>query len=462
MNLKTYIVLRMKDMKPDKLRWALLLGACLGLTSLQAQELWTADQCMEYAMQHNHTVKQRELEWKNSKLDKMKAWGNFLPGISAGASAAYNFGRSVDPETNTYTDVSTFGNSYRLEAGMYLFKGGSLVAQWKQARVAALMGKAALQEERDQVGLDTYQAYIELLYQQGAVELARKKLAESDSLLYKTRLQEELGLKGRTDVLQMEAQRNTDAYTLTHAEGVCASALLALKQKMNYPLDAELLLAGDEAKPEALEEGGTLPTLVSSEEILACLGATNPTLRSAQLMVQSRRQEQRIAWAGVMPTVSLYAGISTSYFKQLHADGYSSFGTQLKNNKGEYVSVSLSIPIFNRLSTLASVRQSRNNYRIASQQLEEQRTTLHKLAREALQDCDNYRLETLQMEKKVESDSLAYAATCRKYEEGLSTGIEVQTSGATLHESRIGLLQSRLTYAMKRRLAHYYLEGNLF
>lgn len=450
----------MKDMKPSKRNLALLWGACLCFTLAHAQGLWTAEQCMEYAMEHNHTVKQRALEWNNSKLDKMKAWGNFLPGISAGTSAAYNFGRSVDPGTNTYTDVATFGNSYSVEASMYLFKGGSLVAQWKKARVAALMGKAALQEERDQVALDTYQAYIELLYQQGAVELARKKLAESDSLLYKTRLQEELGLKGRTDVLQMEAQRNTDAYTLTHAEGLCASALLDLKQKMNYPIDAPLLLAGEEARREAM--GEALPTLLSSEEILSRLGATNPTLRSAQLSVKSYRQDQRIAWSGILPSISIYGGMSTSYFKQLHEGGYPPFGTQLKNNKGEYVGIRLSVPIFNRLSTLASVRQSRNNYRIAHERLEEQRTTLHKLAREALQDCDNYRLGTEQMEKKVESDSLAYAATCRKYEEGLATSLDVQTSGATLHESRIQLLQNRLTYALKRRLAQYYLEGNLF
>ena len=439
---------------------ALWMAACLGFWTVSAQERWTAEQCMEYAMEHNHTVKQRELEWKNNKLDKMKAWGSFLPGISGGTSIAYNFGRSVDPGTNTYTDVATFGNSYSIEASMYLFKGGSLVAQWKKARVAALMGKEALQEERDQVALDTYQAYIELLYQQGAVELARKKLAESDSLLYKTRLQEELGLKGRTDVLQMEAQRNTDAYTLTRAEGLCASALLALKQKMNYPIDDALLLSGEEARREAKAE--ETPGLLSSEEVMARLGATNPTLRSAQLSVKSYRQDQRIAWSGILPSLSIYGGISTSYFKQLHEGGYSSFGTQLKNNKGEYVGIRLSIPLFNRLSTLASIRQSRNNYRMAHERLEEQRTTLYKLAREAMQDCDNYRLGTEQMEKKVESDSLAYTATCRKYEEGLSTSLDVQTSGATLHESRIQLLQNRLTYALKQRLARYYLEGNLF
>ena len=70
----------------------------------------------------------------------------------------------------------------------------------------------------------------------------KQKLAESDSLLYKTRRQETLGLKGMADVAQMEAQQASDAYNLTHQQNLYETAMLTLKQKMNFPIEEALLL----------------------------------------------------------------------------------------------------------------------------------------------------------------------------------------------------------------------------
>lgn len=60
------------------------------------------------------------------------------------------------------------------------------------------------------------------------------------------------------------------------------------------------------------------------------------------------------------------------------------------------------------------------------------------------------------MEKKVEADSLAYEVTLRKFEEGLMTSLDLQNSASQLQESRMLLLQSRLTYLLKCRLVDYY------
>ena len=79
-----------------------------------AQEIWTVQQCMQYAVAHNHEVKQAELDLDNYRASKTGAIGNFLPSASANIGMQYNFGRAIDPETNGYTDVSTFYNGYSL------------------------------------------------------------------------------------------------------------------------------------------------------------------------------------------------------------------------------------------------------------------------------------------------------------------------------------------------------------
>ena len=60
------------------------------------------------------------------------------------------------------------------------------------------------------------------------------------------------------------------------------------------------------------------------------------------------------------------------------------------------------------------------------------------------------------MEKKVRSDSIAYRVTRRKFEEGLMTSLDVQTSASTLLESEVGLLRSKLSYVLKCRLVDHY------
>lgn len=437
-----------------KIRQTLLLATCLSGLNITAQEVWDIDRCMSYAVEHNRTVRQRELEADNYKMDHLKAVGQFLPGIDAGISAQYNFGRSVDPETNTYISKSTFNNGYSMEASLPIFRGGSLINQVRKTKANILLGKAAMQEARDNAALETFQAYINALYYYGTSLLARKKLADSDSLLYKTRIQEELGLKGQADVAQTEAQQATDSYNLIRQQNLYETAMLTLKQTMNFPANDTLIL--DVTLLETSTADRIELTQEKADEIFRQALSFNPTLKQAEMAKKAADMNRKMYWSNLVPSITLYGGISSSYYKELHKTGYPSFGDQFNNNFGSYFGISMSIPIFNRFSGIASLRQARNNYRISCEKYEAQKEELQKLVLQAVQDREGYLRESIQMEKKVASDSIAYHITRRKYEEGLMTSLDVQNNAATLLESETNLLQSKLTYLLKCRLVDYY------
>lgn len=437
-----------------KIRQTLLLATCLSGLNITAQEVWDIDRCMSYAVEHNRTVRQRELEADNYKMDHLKAVGQFLPGIDAGISAQYNFGRSVDPETNTYISKSTFNNGYSMEASLPIFRGGSLINQVRKTKANILLGKAAMQEARDNAALETFQAYINALYYYGTSLLARKKLADSDSLLYKTRIQEELGLKGQADVAQTEAQQATDSYNLIRQQNLYETAMLTLKQTMNFPANDTLIL--DVTLLETSTADRIELTQEKADEIFHQALSFNPTLKQAEMAKKAADMNRKMYWSNLVPSITLYGGISSSYYKELHKTGYPSFGDQFNNNFGSYFGISMSIPIFNRFSGIASLRQARNNYRISCEKYEAQKEELQKLVLQAVQDREGYLRESIQMEKKVASDSIAYHITRRKYEEGLMTSLDVQNNAATLLESETNLLQSKLTYLLKCRLVDYY------
>ena len=132
-------------------------------------------QCMQYAVDHNHEVKRTELELDNYKANKAGAIGRFLPVVDAGIGAQYNFGRAIDPETNGYTDVSTFYNDYSLRASLPLFDGFSRLHALRAAKASVLMGRMALRQQQDQTALNVLQAFTNVAYYQGLVKMAEEK-----------------------------------------------------------------------------------------------------------------------------------------------------------------------------------------------------------------------------------------------------------------------------------------------
>lgn len=410
----------------------------------EAQPRWTAIQCMQYAVEHNHEVRRAELELDNYKVAKTSAAGCFLPAVDANIGARYNFGRAIDPETNGYTDVSTFYNGYSVQVSLPVFDGFNRLHALKAAKAGVLLGHQTLRLQQDQTALNVLQAYVNVAYEEGMVKMAQEKLVETELLLRQTRLLEEVGRKSAADVALVESQYAEADYEVTRQQNLFAAALLELKKEMAYPLTDSLAVL----LPEDIKCSATgIPPFCSP---------LHPALQQAQFQVETSKHEWNQARASLFPTLSLSAGLSTTYYKTLHTETASSFGKQFSNNMGEFVGVTLSIPIFNRMQSLGNIRKAKNNYRIACEAFEQKHAELEKLSREAWLDWQGYLKQTLQMEKKVEADSLAYLLTYHQYREGLSTAIDLHTTSAQLLNSKATLLQCRLMAMVKEQLVKYY------
>ena len=430
----------------------LCISVSLCLNSVQAQQM-TMQQCMQYAVQHNHEVKQAELELDNYKASKTGAIGNFLPYVDAGIGAQYNFGRAIDPETNGYTDVSTFYNGYSLSASLPVFDGFSRLHALKAAKASELMGRASLRQRQDQTALDVLQAYTSVAYYDGLVKMAEEKVEETLLLLKQVKVLEEVGRKSAADVAQVESQQAEADYELTRQQNLYASAILELKKAMNYPLSDSLSL-------EYIPNVGTFDSQCGNNSFPTWEknldNERHPELQVARYRMQASKHEWHQARASLYPSLSLSAGLSTTYYKTLHNDAAETFRNQMKNNMGEYLGVSLNIPLFNRLQTITSIRRAKNNYKIAQEAYDQKQLELAKLSSEAWQDWQGYQKQTIQMEKKVEADSIAYQLTRRQFEEGLATAIDLHTTSAQLLNSKATLLQCQLMAMVKEQLVRYY------
>ena len=412
--------------------------------------IWTMDKCMRYAIDNSPKVKKAYYQEDSYKADKLAAFGSFLPSISSGVEAQYNYGRSIDPKTNTYNNTSTFGNSYALRASMTVFSGGRLINQWKLAKVNGLYGREVSRQAEDELAINTMQAYIDVVFYYESTKLAHETLEESKKLLHKTIRMEELGLKGKADVAQVESQVAADDYNLTRQQNLYNIALLTLKEYMNY--DSSLPLPLD----TTIVSVNYITFSEPADAIYAYAATNNPLTQQAALTLQADKLQQRIEKSRLLPSISFYSGVSTTYFENLKADTSTPFNSQFRNNAGEYFGFSMSFTLFDRLSRTASMRKAKNNISISAEQQNETLRQLQVSIEKAVSDRDGYLKEIIQMKKQVEANSIVYHQSVRKFEEGLMSSLDLQINSNKLVESKMFLLQRKLLYIAKVRQVSYY------
>lgn len=320
---------------------------CLSFVTANAQRPWTANQCMQYAVTHNHEVRLQHIALDNYQTEKIRQTAAFLPTAETNIGGQYNFGRAIDPETNTYTNVSTFYNSYNISASIPVFDGFQRYNNLRAAKADVLMGKSQLLALKDATAQKVLQTYLQLLYYKGCIDIAIQKRAESEMLLKQTQLMVEVGQKGEADVAQIQATFAADDYEVTHQQGLYAQTLLTMKQQMNYPINEPLEIT---AYDETLQDAA----LVNQSEILAEAKRNNPEIKQAEYSLKSAQYAYRSSKGALFPTLSIGVGASTAYYKQQNLPHTSSFGKQFRNNAGEFVYATLSIPLFNRLNTLTT------------------------------------------------------------------------------------------------------------
>lgn len=443
-------------------RIGILIGWLVWTAGASAQS-WSLDDCMKYAVEHATEVKREVVNARQRKQDYQHAVAGFLPTVSGGVQGQYAWGRNIDPETNTYNNVTTFNNYYQLYAELNVFDGFATINALKQAKLSRDYSATAMQKIQDDRAIDVMQKYVDAAYAEASIQIASEKLNESKRMLAKMKRLYELGEKGRPDVVQMESQVAEDEYNLTHQENVAKQSLLALKSAMNFPVDEELkILIKEEQNLKLTSDNKEVPESgVNYETIYQGFQNISPDLKSAEYEVERARYDYKIAKGRLLPSLSLGGGISTNYYKNLSQKGqYDGFASQFRNNQGEYLALTLSIPIYNS-DRWHSVKKARNDWQLAQVNLEETRRKLHDQIAQAVMDAEGYAKELHQMQKKVASDSLAYHMSSRKFEEGMLSTFDLHIAAQTLLESRIKELQMQMLLIIKLRLVDYYQGENL-
>ncbi len=415
----------------------------------EAQQL-TIDDCMHYAVENSTTVGKQRLAADDNKTNYQEAVASLFPSVNAEVAGGLNFGRGIDPATNTYTNITTFGNSYGISGSVPLFDGLKGINTVRAMKVARQKGVVDTQIAQDEVAMQTLSAYMDVVYYTEAVKIAREQLEASRRTLELVRRQFDLGTKSAADVAEIESQEANYDYLLTTEENNLALAYIKLREVMNYPQDKELEIVTN-IDLEAL------PSAVSEQALLDYALANNPKIVASRHFTEQQRLNLARAKGAYSPSLYLYGGYNTSYYIDFeNKAAYASFANQFRNNRGGYIQVGLSIPIFNGLTARSSKRRAANAYRSAQlEQVAVERAVESEVA-QTWQEMQGFGKQYIQGQKKVSAAQLAYDGAERKFENGLISALDLQTAANTLLQAKSDKLRARLQYIVKSRMVDYY------
>ena len=406
--------------------------------------------CMAYAISHSTKVRIQQAAIGDAQIDRRDAaLALFTPQINAQTVAYYNFGRNIDPETNVYIQTTSFHNSYGVSAGYDLFDGFKAVNNWKISKTGLLIAESQEKQVEADICLAVMEAYYNVVYYKRLTDVYEEQVATAEQALKKAQRQEELGQKGHADVIQMESDLADRQYDLTNTFNKYVSEKMKLADLMFWPVEEELTIVTDYSSviPSEVEE--------SPESVVDFALDHNPGVNMASWKELNAKRELSTAKWQLMPSIGLYGGWNTNYFTYPN-QATDSFGTQFRNNMGEYVQLSLSIPIWDRLAKASRISKKRHALEKATAELDQKRRDVESEVRRAIQDRDGSATAYRQAVHKADVQNEAYTLNLKKLEQGLISPLEFQTASNNFLKAQADEMNSLFKYLIKQAVVRYY------
>ncbi len=424
----------------------------------------TLRDCMQYAISHSTKVRIQQAETGDAQIARRNAiLRAFTPNVSGSTYAYYNFGRSIDPETNTYVTETSFHNGYSLSAGITLFDGFSAVNNLKISKTALAIGQTQEKQVEADICLAVMEAYYNVVYDKRLADIYDAQVVAAEETLHRLQKQEEIGQKSHADVVQAEADLADRQYDAINTYNLYKDQLMKLADLMFWPVETELVIdtemPGQAGHDSAA--GSTLEVFPGSagdlESIVDFALTHNPAVKIAGWNADNARRELATARWQLLPRLSLNTGWSTSYFnypgQQIQQEPYTD---QLRNHQGEYIQFSMSIPIYDRLQGHDNIARKRNALKRMDAQYEQKRRDVESEVRRAVQDRDGAQAAWLQAQKKAGVQEEAYRLHAKKMEQGLISSIEYQTATNNYLRARADEMNSLFKYLIKQAVVRYY------
>jgi len=460
----------------------------------QADETWSVEECIEYAIEHSLAVELAQVNLEGTEVNLKQARHARWPSLNASSRGGINLGRVINPSTNTFETDDSYFNSFGASSSVPLFAGMQINNSIKQAQINEEASIEDLKQTRVDLAFRVSTAFLDVLFAQENLRNADAKLELSEAQLEQVDKLIAAGSRPENERYDILAQISLDEQDVVRFRNEIVRTELVLKQLMRLEPNYPLALDRPDFAQDLLGRIDTYSFDVIYEKALE----TQPQIRAQQLRIQSAEINEKITKGQYWPTVSLSGSVGTNWtnldkfptgftpaiqstdvtvqgdifpdpvdvtisqeFEQPTEFDVTPYGTQLDNNFGYGFGLNLNIPIYNNYQTKASVDRAKLGILREINTDEQIKQNLKTEIQNALASAQAARESYEASRAALEAAEIAYQNSEKRFDLGAINSYDLINARNRLDQSRVNLTISRFDYVFRILVIEYYLGSGL-
>lgn len=458
------------------------------LFDVSAQEIkkkWTLQECVNVAIENNLRVKRGIYNVENYHIGTLQNGMAFLPSANASASYGQNYGRALNPVSNSYINRNSNTINVQGSLSLPLFNGLRLQNSFRQSLRDYEASNEDLNKVKNDVILSIVTYYINVIFSKELYETSRFQLNSSQQQVDRIRKQVDAGAVPITNLLNQEAQVATNEVNMINQENALNLAILQLKQAMQVPASTPMEIDIPEIPI------GDLVISSTPEQIYEIAVNTMPEIKSANLKVKSAEYNFKANRGNLYPRLSFNASAASNYSSVSDVARYAPDGSvtlsptpigqvnsttpvygyvsgmqlvspnyserdQLKDNLFKSLSLQLTIPIFNGLQSRLGVRRSFVSKELAEITVTETQNTLRQSIETAYNDAISSSKAYSASLKQVSAREEAYRMTKQRFENGAANFADYNIAENDLYQAKSDLTRAKYNFIFKKKILDFY------
>ncbi len=432
----------------------ILLLLLLCTASAFAQQTWTLQDCLDYALKHNIQVQKNRINEERGEVTLWQDKGALFPSLSfsTNQSVGYRPFTEVisvvqgDQVTSTRSNV-TYQGTYGLNANVTLWNGGinykNIKQQELQNRITALTTEQSELTIQEQIA----QLYVQIMYTKEAEKVNEQLLSTAQSQYDRGVEMMKQGQMARADVVQLEAQLSSAKFSVVNSR----TQLANYKRQLKALLELDLNTAFDVA--------GTIPT---DEQVLAVVPSpleayakaidVRPEIKSAELSIEAADMQLNIAKRGFLPTIGASASLGSN-----HTTGSKNgWGEQMKTNLNMSAGLNFSVPIFDNRRNQSNVKTAKLQQLNSKLDLQDKKNALSSTIEQYWLNANNGQQNYIAAKSRVKSQEASYELLNEQFQNGLKNTVDVLQGRDNVISAEQDMLQSKYMALLNIQLLKFY------
>jgi outer membrane protein len=431
------------------------------LTSFSQVKNWTLQECVEYAMKNNISIRQTELDLKTVAIDKKVALGNFLPTLNGSVAHSWNIGLNQNITTGLLENQTTQFTSAGINSSVDIYNGLQNLNRYRRANISKIASQYQLDKMKDDVSLNIANAYLQILFNKESIKVQKEQLLNTQKQEIRTTEMVNAGMIPRGDLLDIKATVAADKQRLIAAENALFLSKLSL---------AQLMQLDDFKDFDVVEENVTLQESVvmlqTPEAIVEKAKQDRVELKITKTNLELAQKDIQIAKGAFLPSLSGFYSFDTRASDSPGFAGFDNNGNpiiatlplfdQFSNNKGHVFGVRLSVPIFNGFAVKTNVDRTKIAFersKIAQEQAEvDLERNVYNAVTDAKGALNSYQSAVVALTAREEAFNYAK----ERFAVGMMNSFDFNQAQTLFLNAQSEVLRTKYDYIFKQKVVEFY------